>query len=85
MCFSNAPRVRKIPYPKGRKMPDGWQWGEKNQNARLNWQAIAEIRAIPKKAPNGTYEALAARFHVSARTIRNVRSGQVWTLKARGA
>lgn len=47
--------------------------GTRNGNAKLNPQRVQEIREA-----NGTVSALARRFEVSRKTIRNIRKGETW-------
>lgn len=83
MCFANATRVRRRPYPKGRKMPEDWKMGERSATRKLTWLQASEIRCA--RRGYGQTKALAERFGISRSHVRAIWRGEYWTFDRRPA
>jgi AraC-like DNA-binding protein len=73
----------KRPYPKGRRMPKEWRFGERNAARKIGWLEAAEIRLAP--GGYGKTKELAIRFGISRTHVRRIRAGLYWNFGERRA
>lgn len=59
-----------------RKKREPDQVGENGPKARLTWEQVVAIRAVPYK--HGVYEKLAAQYGVCGQTISDIYNGRRW-------